>query len=85
MRIGQSDARALAALLVVVVLISIAAHWALKPRPREGVCPGPHNINLYEVPHAGYPSYEGRGATRWDGTRRCAAYCQQSPCAIWCR
>jgi len=84
-----SDAVLLTALLIVVVLV---AAWYARRRggdnnghPDEAFCPGPHNIGLYDHPYKGYPTYEGRGATWWDGDNRCAASYQQSPCAIWCR
>ena len=81
-----SDAALLTAILVVIILI---VAWFTHRGGGggggdEAFCPGPHNINLYDHPYR-YPTYEGRGASWWDGDRRCASYCQQSPCVVWCR
>ncbi len=77
-------------LAVVVVLLILVVAWYEHRRgapasAQSGFCAGPHNIGLYDWPYKNYPTYEGRGATWWDGDRRCAAYCQQSPCTVWCR
>ena len=77
-----SDAAVLTALVVVLTLLYA---WYAHRRARDRYCSGPRNITLYDHPYKNYPSYEGRGATWWDGDRRCAAFCQQSPCAVWCR
>lgn len=71
----------------VVAAFALWCHLAVRCplRRPQGFCPGPHNITLYDRPHLGYPVYEGRAATVWDGDQRCAAYCAQSPCAVWCR
>jgi len=83
----------MAAILVVLVLLIAWAVWRHEANEgfhrgrrhcRGGQCSGPHNIGLYDYPYK-YPSYEGRSAIRWDGDRRCVAYCGQSPCTIWCR
>ena len=83
-RMKLSDVAALTAFLVLTVLL---AAWYLHAHRAGGdaFCPGPKNINLYDHPYKDYPSYEGRGALWWDGDHHCAAYCQQSPCAVWCR
>jgi hypothetical protein len=72
----------LTALVVVVIVIVV---WAMRQRRAEKLCAGPHNITIYDSPYKNYPTYEGRGATWWDGDRRCLASCQQSPCTVWCR
>jgi hypothetical protein len=80
----------LTAFLVIVVIILA---WIVRTKGLyaklqhriEGLCAGPHNITLYDSPYKNYPTYEGRGATWWDGDRRCTASCQQSPCTVWCR
>jgi hypothetical protein len=84
---NPTDAAILTALvLVITLLVAWYAHRRRGPQGvRSGYCAGPHNIGLYDQPYTGYPVYEGRGATRWDGDRRCVSYCQQSPCAVWCR
>jgi hypothetical protein len=84
----STDAALLTALVLVFVLVLAA--WHVRKvmgagGPRARYCPGPGNLNLYDRPYENYPTYEGRGATWWDGDRRCAAFCQQSPCAVWCR
>jgi hypothetical protein len=73
------------AFLALLLLAAVFMLWRKNPLLGEGYCPGPSNITLYDAPYKGYPTYEGRGATWWDGDRRCAAYCQQSPCVVWCR
>ncbi len=45
---------------------------------------GPYNIQLYDRPYY-YPRWEGNHNLWWDTNARCAAYCTQSPCVVWCR
>lgn len=73
-------------LTAVAIVLTLLVAWASHrgKATRSGYCPGPHNIGLYDKPY-NYPTYEGRGATAWDGDRHCAANCQQSPCVVWCR
>ena len=88
------DAAILTALLVALLLV-IAWHarsgkkaTRTTPNGFRNFGParaGPYNIGLYDRPYEDYPFYEGRAETAWDGDRRCAAYCGQSPCTIWCR
>ena len=80
----SSDAIVLTVIVMIVVLV-IAWYARARASKGDGYCPGPGNINLYDHPYKNYPTYEGRGATWWDGDRHCAAYCGQSPCAVWCR
>jgi hypothetical protein len=79
---NATDATLLTAILIVVILI--VAWFAHRAQDKESYCAGPTNINKYDHPYT-YPTYEGRGATWWDGDRHCASYCQQSPCVVWCR
>jgi len=78
---------ALAALIAAVLLLALlfARAGAGGGPARARLCSGPHNVGLYDAPHEGYPRYEGRGAAWWDGPRRCASSCSQSPCVVWCR
>ncbi len=80
----MSTALLLASFLLLLVLLMGCLGAGQSPA-RDGLCSGPHNIGLYDSPYEHYPRYEGRGATWWDGDRRCMASCGQSPCTIWCR
>ena len=85
-----SDAALLTAIVILVVLVAAwyshrHSHDKGEDGESEAFCPGPHNVNTYDHPYKNYPSYEGRGASWWDGDHRCASYCAQSPCTVWCR
>lgn len=83
-----TDAALLTAIIIVLLLAAAAWHGrkaSQAAKQRAGYCPGPGNVNLYDSPYKNYATYEGRGAAWWDGDKRCAAFCQQSPCAVWCR
>ena len=75
----------LVAAAVGAAVVALIALIAFLSSGRARFCSGPHNIGLYDQPYTNYPSYEGRGATKWDSDRRCAAFCQNSPCTVWCR
>jgi hypothetical protein len=78
-----TEAVLLTSLLIIIVLA--LAWYSHREGQRGGTfCPGPYNIGLYDSPHF-YPTYEGRDSVEWDGDRRCATYCQQEPCVVWCR
>ncbi len=83
----RSGRTAIAIAIIVALTIAIVAAYRARARAhrKSRYCPGPNNVGLYDKPYKNYPTYEGRGATWWDGDRRCAAFCQQSPCAVWCR
>jgi hypothetical protein len=83
----MSSASVVFAVLVALTIILVGRALLGAPRraERPGMCSGPHNVGLYDAPYEHYPRYEGRGATWWDGDRRCMTSCGQSPCTIWCR
>ncbi|MDE2095892.1 MAG: hypothetical protein KGL39_01445 [Patescibacteria group bacterium] len=76
-------ALALVLALIVITTLSSAGPARLRRLGRSTMS-GPYNIQLYDVPLY-YPDYVGRAATSWDGDKRCAAYCEKEPCAVWCR
>ena len=79
--------------LLIVAILALAWHWARGGAGQNlgeafySGCGGSdyNNIGLYDHPYKNYPVYAGREDTLWDWDRRCAAYCQQPPCTIWCR
>ena len=82
---GMPPLAVLSASLLLLLLILLLVLPARRAPARARLCSGPHNIGLYDAPYEHYPRYEGRGATWWDGPRRCMASCSQSPCTVWCR
>lgn len=76
---------ALLTALVIALIVAFVFVLSLTAPGRDRYRSGPENVGLYDRPYKGYPHYEGRHATWWDGDRRCAAFCQTSPCAVWCR
>lgn len=83
MAIRMSEALFLAGIAVVVVII-LAVVFSQGGTSAAAFCAGPYNLQLYDYPYL-YPKFEAPAALSWDGDRRCAAYCAQSPCTLWCR
>lgn len=80
------DALAVAALILFVLLLVACAKKREQRKHRKHGEPmsGPANIQLYDIP-LWYPNFVAKTLMKWDGDKRCAAYCGQEPCAIWCR
>jgi hypothetical protein len=73
-------------LILAVAVVTVIAVAAVIAAPgREGYGKAPYNLGVYDQPHRNYPRYEGRAAVNWDPDNRCAAYCTQPPCTVWCR
>jgi hypothetical protein len=80
-----TKAALLTALVIALVLLIVWLARAPRARRRgDSYCPGPYNIALYDWPYF-YPAYVARASVEWDGDKRCASYCQQPPCVVWCR
>jgi hypothetical protein len=79
-----TDAAILTAIALVIILL-IAWYMHRHGGSQSGYCSGPSNIGLYDHPYLYPAANEGRQTVCWDGDRRCAAFCQQSPCTVWCR
>jgi hypothetical protein len=77
---------ALLAAAAIIAILALAAAWrARRGKEASPFCSGPYNIGVYDSPYTNYPVYDGRASVRWDVDGRCAAYCSQLPCAVWCR
>jgi hypothetical protein len=79
------DALILCALVVVILIITMWFCRRHKNKASTFLTGGPYNIGLNDETYHHYPYYAGQAETRWDGDRRCVAYCEQEPCTIWCR
>ena len=81
------------AIIIVIILILAVLFVAFSDKifrgKKDKYCGsiydmGPYNIQLYDKPYY-YPKWEGNHQLWWDTNARCAAYCAQTPCTIWCR
>jgi hypothetical protein len=80
------EAALLTATVIVVLIVIVWYSQRNRAAPSAKFQSGPYNIGVYDSPYENYPYYEGRAETSgWDGDERCVAYCEQSPCTIWCR
>ncbi len=84
----RADGTSAALLVLLLVLVGATAlcqrGWGA---PRSRFCDrgaaGPYNIQLYDTPRV-YPRYQSRPYYAALGSERCAAYCREDDCTVWC-